>query len=343
MANCRRACGQGGARRAGALARALGFAFAAPAALIAALAPAARVRADPGGCGGLEVDADELVTFPGDGAEAVALDAEITVRYPAGTDLSALHAALQADAARDVCGGAPVCLFRDARGEEGGLARKPVRARWLVSDATLVLVPEALLAPMTDYYLSIARPGFDRAARVEVEFATDSEPDSEPPRLADDASELRLTVEPAPPECEAEPGSVRVRLLVPRVRDDSDEGSVELLAFVTRARGSSGPELRARGRNSGGGDVLLGFVLDPEEARAPTCLVLRAVDGTGKWSEAEPELCFDPVQGSHFEPLCALRAPGARADGAAGTLVFSSLFLLLRRLARRRPGPRSVA
>jgi hypothetical protein len=301
------------------------------AAAAACMPTAARAEAD--GCGGVEVDRDELVTFPDDRARAVALDALITLRYPADTDLDALRRTVAADAASDVCGGALACLF-------SGSAREPVAARSSAdAGTTLVLVPDALLLPETDYYVSIARPGFDRASRVELQFTTDAEPDREPPRLAADASALRLTVEPAPPECEVEPGSLRVRLLVPRVRDDSDEQSVELLAFLSRARGLRAPVLRARARNPESGDVLLGFVLDPDQASEPVCVVLRAVDGTGKRSEAEPELCFDPREGSHFVPLCSAQPRAVRADGAARTLVTSCALLLLRSRARRRRGP----
>src|SRR5204863_6948117 len=102
--------------------------------------------------------------------------------------------------------------------------------------------------------------------------------------LSASASNVLLEVTAPPRECRAAPGSLRVKMSVPRPTDDTDSGSVEVLLFLTRAAGLSGPVLvdRARASRSGQGSLQLGFVLDPKQAAQPVCAALRAIDGVGR-------------------------------------------------------------
>ena len=89
-------------------------------------------------------------------------------------------------------------------------------------------------------------------------------------------------------------------MVVDAAEDDGDEESVEILLFLSRAEGARGPVLRARAWNPAEGEPVLTFLLDAAEAEQPVCVALRAVDGVGRASEGESEVCFDPVQGSRF-------------------------------------------
>jgi hypothetical protein len=304
-----------------------------------ALLLAGRAAAQPAPCGDLAARAnDELDVQPNDGAEAVARNAPIVVRYPSAADLDELLAALPSDAG-DACSGQAVCLFRDAQGE-GGRAREPVPGAVHRVDArTLAFVAAARLRADSDYFPLIARAGFDRASRTELEFTTGAVDDDEPPDFDAADESIRIAVEPPPDECGAEAGSLRVQLGVPAAHDDGDPESVELLLFVTDGEGIRAPELRARRWNEDGGEVVLTFLLDPREAGQPVCVALRAIDGLGRSSEGEPALCFDPIRRSHFEPSCAVAGAGPRGEGP-GTLVPLTAWLFVRvrcRLRRARP------
>ena len=74
----------------------------------------------------------------------------------------------------------------------------------------------------------------------------------------------------------------------------------------------------------------MAFVLSPEEAVSPGCVVVHAVDGVGNVDDdMEPE-CFEPVQGNFFEPLCS----ASRVEGRHW-LSWGLLALVLRRRRRR--------
>ncbi len=302
---------------------------------------AVRGAAQPSPCGDLEVSAgDELVVRPADRAERVARNAAIVVRHPDGTDLDALVRELQSTG-QDACSREPICLFVDAH-QDGGPAREPVSGHVAQLDArTLAFVPDAPLRPSSDYFSSIARAGFDRATRSELEFRTGSNLDREPPTFDPPGDEVRVAIDAPPEECDAPPGSVRVRIGVPAADDDGDDESVELLLFVTQAQGVRGPELRARRWNRAEGEVVLTFVLDEREIELPVCVAVRAVDGVGRSSEGEATRCFDPVQDSHFAPLCSA-GPAGRAHGRTGFLVALAAWpgVVLRR--RRREHRRSM-
>jgi hypothetical protein len=259
-----------------------------------------------------------LEVTPADGASEVARDAAVIARFARNADLDVLLQTLAVAPDTDACARALVCLFREVEGEPPELV--PGRnAR--IDERSVAFVPDALLAASSSYFASIARPGFDSAARSDVEFTTGDHADREPPDFDPAPSEIDLEVDSPPPECAAPEGSLRVRLAMPRARDDSDEQSVRILLFLTRAAGLDAPLLRARVRNPESGRAGLRFLLTPEQARSPVCVVLRAIDGAGKLGEGEPELCFDPSRGSHFAGCSAAR-PGAAAMAAgAWTLV----------------------
>jgi hypothetical protein len=301
---------------------------------------AGRAAAQPSPCGDLDGSAnDELEVTPPDRAQGVARNASVVVRHPPGADLSALLRELQAGGG-DECSREPVCLFEDAR-ERGGSERQAVPGDVQQLDArTLAFVPRSRLLPETDYFPLVARTGFDSASRTELEFRTGTGSDREPPTFDPGEDQLRLAVDTPPEECQASDGSVRVQLGTPRAQDDGDEESVELLLFVTSAEGVRGPELRARSRNGDedDGEVVLTFLLSAREAEQPVCVALRAVDAVGRASRGEPALCFEPSQGSHFEPLCGVAPGHGSADGGRGTLLLSCVgFLLALRRRRSRP------
>jgi len=277
---------------------------------------------------------------PADRAEGVARNVAIVVRHPDGTDLEALVGELQSTG-QDACSREPICLFVDAR-RDGAPAREPVSGHVAQLDAqTLAFVPDAPLRPSSDYFASIARAGFDRPTRTELEFRTGSSLDRERPTFDPKSDEVRIAIDEPPEECDAAPGSVRVRIGVPAASDDGDDESVELLLFVTQAQGVRGPELRARRWNRAEREVVLTFVLDQREAELPVCVALRAVDGVGRSSEGEAVRCFDPIQDSHFAPLCSAGRAG-RAHGRTGFLITLAAWagVILRR--RRREHRRSI-
>jgi hypothetical protein len=303
------------------------------------VAPArAQVEVD---CGDARDPLEQLQVQPPDMAEGVALDAPIVVRYARDVDLAALQASLDA-AGGDACQTTLVCLFEDASAQGKG-ARETVPGRVEVIDShTVIFVPDATLRAHTRYFSSIARAGFDRPTRDELEFESGAHKDREAPVMTGDKGAIELSVGAPPAECRTKPGSVRVALVVPRATDDGDESSVELLLFSTRVAGAKGPVLRVRARNpdKDAGKLRLSFLLDPREAKQPACVALRAVDGVGRLSKAAPELCFDPLRGSFFAPCAVLRAPGAAGglsgDGRGRSLVAFSFVVAAALFARRR-------
>lgn len=297
-----------------------------------ACCPGAGARAQTAECDDSSVQGvTPLEVTPGDGATSVARDATVIVRFARAADLDGLLRQLAVAADTDPCARALVCLFRDS----GSGPPEIVPGHTEQLDArSAAFVPDALLAASSHHFAAIARPGFDNAARTEVEFDTGDDVDREAPRFDPAQSAIDLEVDSPPPECEAPPGSMRVRLGVPRARDDADEESVRILLFLTRAEGLDAPLLRARARNPDSGRAELRFLLTPEQARAPVCVVLRAIDGAGKLSQGEPELCFDPSRGSHFAGCSAAR-PGA-GTMAAGAWTLVPWCAVLAALRRRR-------
>ncbi|MDD9934155.1 MAG: hypothetical protein OXT09_11160 [Myxococcales bacterium] len=276
----------------------------------------------------------DLQVRPPDGASRVARDAPIVVRYQEAADLDTLLLLLEDDTSA-ACD-ALLCLFRDDR-EQGGSDRVPIEGTVeRVDGRTLVFMPDALLQAEAHHYALIARAGFERLTRGEIEFETGDARDREPPELHID--ELGLEVETLPPECEYPPGTVRVGVAAPEAQDDGNEESVEILLYLTRARGLKGPELRARAPNLGA--VPMSFMLAPEEARETVCLALRAVDAVGKVAEYDEEICFNPGEGGFFQAACHAGRPGAPAPGplAALAILIPLAAMRLGRQSRRRAG-----
>jgi hypothetical protein len=251
---------------------------------------------------------------PGDGAEGVALDAPVIVRFLDEVDLDELERSL----GDDVCGGELVCMFAEAGPRSDprqplDQPPAPVPGRVQRIDAgTVAFLPARRLQAQTVHFLLIARPGFDTGARSELELLTGQDRDREPPVLSADAAAIGLAVADLPARCGAPAGSRRVSLDFAAATDDGDPESVEHLLYL-RGGPLREPSLRARARSERD-TVRMSFALSPQEAAQPLCLVLKAVDGVGKVAEREPEICFDPASSNSFAPLCAASAgPGAYA------------------------------
>jgi hypothetical protein len=312
-------------------------------AVLVSCALVARAHAQTAECDDTSVQGvAPLDLIPGDGATAVTRDATLIARYGADADLDGLLQMLAQAAGDDACAHAPVCLFR-AGADAGAAAHEPVPGRIERLDAhSIAFVPDALLAASSRYIAAVARPGFDSASRTEIAFETGRDVDREAPRFAASASDVDLEVDTPPQECAAPPGSLRVRLSVPRASDDGDEQSVRILVYLTRAAGLDAPLLRARVQNSQQGRVQLRFLLTPEQARSPVCIELQAIDGAGKLAAGPSQLCFDPAARSHFAG-CGIIGGGARGGtmaGRAASLVPWCAVLALRRRRRRQAGTR---
>lgn len=207
-------------------------------------------------------------------------------------------------------------------------------------DRMLFFEPDRGLATGRRYRLSVASP--DTSALTVTEFGkfeTGYRQDEELPELVVSDDEMSLYVSDTSPECGPE-GSVNVGIDFTPATDDGDPTSIEHFVYLTRARGLEAPRLLARV-----GEPYerpnLSFVLSPEEAKAPVCIRIRAVDGRLQMAENEPEICFDPVQGSFFRPLCSVAAPGHPAGGSdsQSTGLFLLLSALVWRLRRRHTSP----
>ena len=312
-------------------------------AVVLSLLPVQRALAQASACGVRSRSASEIEVTPSDRAENVARNAPIIVRYQPGADLDALTRSLQLQT-DEVCGSALVCLLHDARAS-GGSAREPVQGTvQRIDSLTVSFVADKLLARNSTYYSAIARPGFDGAVRRELRFDTGRDEDMEAPMFTSSNQAIALSIDVPPDECDAAQDSLRVTLSVPRAQDDGDEGSVEVLLFLSRAAGLAGPMLVDRARNPKAdaeeSDVRMGFLLTAAQAKERVCIELRAVDGVGKVSKGKPGLCFDPAGGSSFAPLCATPFPrGAKRDDLGGRTLVAfwaiAAALLVRRRARR--------
>jgi hypothetical protein len=289
---------------------------------------------------------DELDVAPPDGASGVARDAPVRVRYDSAAQLDELERLLEDDVSA-ACD-ALICLFRDDRDQASGEGndRAPVPGRVDRVDArTLLFIPDARLRPDARHFALVARAGFERLTRGEIEFETGEDDDADPPELAL-GSELQVDIDELPPDCDAPRGTVRIGLSVPRVHDDGNEESVEVLVYLTRAQGLDGPELRARAPNRDA--VPLTFLLSPEEARDSVCIAVRAVDAVGRVAEYDEEVCFHPRPGGFFQSACSVpgsgpadgargvgAAPGARTHAGLGAILLPLGALLVRRRRRR--------
>lgn len=239
-------------------------------------------------------ECDEIVTrgplavTPATGASAVTLDAYVRVEYSEG------YFALGIDPEEAIdlrfCDGLSV-VECETLGE-------PVAGTVQVIGDTLFFLP-ARNFMAGEEYAGIAR-GID--LDLGIAFRTGSTVDSAPPVMSDVDAPTTARVDPS---CEAPEGGYRVDVSFAPATDDGSPGSIEYLLYFTRGAGLEAPELRRRARNFSTELVTMAFVLSPEEAVSPGCVVVHAVDGVGNVDDdMEPE-CFEPVQGNFFEPLCS--------------------------------------
>lgn len=300
-----------------------------PALAGAALVPA-HARAQDDGCGGASIhETLDIDVKPAHGASGVARDAPVVVRYLSEAALDALEASLADDETL-------VSLLRepDTEGDPREVVAGSVHA---IDSRTIAFVPDRRLDAETRYYPVVAKPGFDAPAFAELRLETGSELDAEPPSLSVGPDGIALSSEPIGPGCEGPPGGLRIGVSFPPASDDGDEGSIEYFLYLTRGFGVHGPELRARARDHDG-TVRMSLFLTQQQSRERACVAVRAVDGVGKPAANEPELCFDPIEGSHFEDCTAEAAIGATHAGprARTSLAFGAGWLALVAVRRRR-------
>lgn len=271
---------------------------------------------------------DAIETTPGSQAVTVALDAPMLVRFPDPVLVGALEPDLirlvEADIDDGRGGGATDAGVDDDLG--GTLVAGQLER---LSEFALVFRPDEALVPLTIYRLLVREVGTDRVR--EVLFQTGRDIDAQPPQIFLSEADVDLRASDAA-SCGGEPGGFRVELRLPFAVDDADNGGVEYYLYLTRAEGLRAPRLLQRARRQGASSrVRFVFVLSAEEATGPVCAALRVVDAVGKRAQAQPEVCFDPVQEAHFQPLCVAGAGGAgrgRLPDTTAWGVASALFLL---------------
>lgn len=201
----------------------------------------------------------------------------------------------------------------------------PVPATWQRIGETnrFVMRPVDLLDAQTKHRITVRSD-----ITKELTFMTSDVIDREPPtfRFGQDRVTAFSSV-----ECGDE-GARRVTITFDRARDDGDPGSIEYLLYLTRAADLEGPRLLARQYLASGAEDMT-FTLVAEELATPVCVVVDAVDGVGRHAEGIDEFCFDPLQGSFFEP-CSV---GARLEAQHAEILglLLAAFLGLRVRSRR--------
>jgi hypothetical protein len=269
---------------------------------------------------------------PEDGAEDVARNAPIVLRFAPEVDVEALATSVAGEPDGGLCAGEILCVLEteEARAIEATLERD--------ADAgTLELVPSEPLAAETEHSVLIVQPGLDAIARAERGFRTGDSIDEERPSLPYEGSDIVVAaVTRLPAECEGPAGSRRVMLELPRAEDDADADSVALEIRMFGAYGQAEDEmLVARVRNVGN-PVRASFAIDARTAAHALCVRVRAIDGVGRVAREEPELCFDPSQDVHFASGCAVGA--ARSTQLVEALFAMAALALAIRALRRRSG-----
>lgn len=252
---------------------------------------------------------------PASGAGGVSLNAHVKVLYGDGYFGPGFDPTGTFELKR--CGDLPF-LECEISGEEVAGRLEIVGDRWLF------FVPTEELAP-NDAYVGLAR-GVERD--LDFQFRTGSLRDVAAPMftgLTGGPSTARVD-----PTCDGGSG-YRVDVRFPPARDDGPAGSIEYLLYLTRGPSLRAPELRARLRNFTTEEVTMAFVLDDEEATGPVCIVVHAVDGVGRVDRSMGPACFLPGEGTFFEPLCTVSAPGAPARGAGLAAVVALAAVAVRR------------
>lgn len=240
---------------------------------------------DAGVCGG-DIGTGPEETFPAHGARGVVLDSPLRVRYTRGFfDTAAVR-----ERASD--------LLRVWRTDTGETVAGHVQ---VIGDA-LVFVPGALLDALADY--GAMASGGDLPP-LEFMFSTGSTVDREPPTFRFDPDAVTYGATPVTDRCESPGGGYRIEVFFIPATDDGAPGDIEYLLYLTRGATVIGPRMVARVRNQTPEGVIMAFVLARSEAVSPICLVAHAIDGVGKTNTSAEPVCFDPMQGNFFEPLCS--------------------------------------
>ncbi len=169
--------------------------------------------------------------------------------------------------------------------------------------------------------------GFFRGAEqdLDIVFTTGALEDTQAPQMGTVLPPSSTDIEES---CENPDGGVRIAVRFEPAVDDSSEGSLEYLLYQTRGEGITAPILQSRLRHFASDELVMAFVIPPDQALETACVVVRVVDGVGLADESEA-VCFEPLQGPYFEPLCS----AAPVRGGASWL---GLPLLLWGFARRR-------
>jgi hypothetical protein len=182
---------------------------------------------------------------------------------------------------------------------------------------TLRFVPDVALAPHARYVPLVAQPGFARPAFSEYRFTTGESTDETPPTFGVNANSIDVVSQALPASCGAAPGTYGVTVDFAAATDNADSSAIEYSLLLTRAVGVDQAVVLDQSRQNQAGGVELLFRLSKEQVQKPVCIALRAVDGVGLLADNQPALCFHPIQGSYFEPYCAVRNVGQA--GRAGT------------------------
>ena len=198
-------------------------------------------------------------------------------------------------------------------------AGAPVEGTISLSDDTLLFVPRDLLVAGGSY-LAVA-VGLDQTFEAEfsvIAGAGGAAIDMEAPEFGPVTGFSTTSLAPS---CEVPDGGFRVDVSLRPAVNELAGADVEYLLFLTRGNGIDGPELRARARGVPS-EVVMAFVLTPEEASSTICFTVQAVDGAGNVGELADTVCEDPIQGNFFEPLCAssgrsFDTAGRRREGRA--------------------------
>ncbi len=255
-----------------------------------------------------------LEVTPATNATGVTLDAPVKVRFSPGYfELPGVDPASLIELRR--CG--------ELSAVECETLGEPVAGEvQVIGDRTLYFVPAHDLSPR-ELYAGVVR-GIDQD--LGIAFRTGFSADVGPPQLGTVDTPTTAQVGPS---CEAPAGGYRVDVSFEPATDDGSAGSIEYLLYLTRGGGLEAPELRRRARNFSTGLVTMAFVLSPEEAASPVCIVVHAVDGVGNVDADMEPRCFEPITGDYFEPAC-----NAGAAGSGGWLGLLGVLLFRRRRGR---------
>ncbi len=178
----------------------------------------------------------------------------------------------------------------------------------VVGDEALFFVPIDLLEPGTRY--DVVATGVAR--ELVASFTTGANVDTAPPSIG---PITRVSVEPVGPSCTAPSGGHRVGVSFDPATDDGALGSIEYGLYLTRGEGVAGPVRVARQRHFAGSEITAAFVLDDDQAETIVCVSVRAEDGVGR-SDEGGGVCFDPVSGAFFAPLCSATTASRTPPGA---------------------------